>query len=475
MLVRTNFIYSILILSVISFCSLVLIVASDDESVYNDKDDALWAYNDFKNDKDSHFLAWVQLIVLDAHKRALTVSFNSNKSTMEKEALELAIDAIPTGWDLGDNIKDTAKNAAKIAITYSDDLALKKALVSKTLEIQKQKVTVATKLKQLDDAYEHYLDHVDAYNETTRYKKTPNPKGDIPSDEIGVDTNLSVPCSNPKCDTVYTVGDEHPDGSDTHITLDNVVGLSEGHHLYTCTKQWSVQVLKGKYELYKKHPERFPSGQCSESYWVCPNDVNECSKEVNHLLPCGGGCGDLFPRYSFQNNAVDFSHRTKCTEQIPESYVKTFGKSDKYVDCIGWYYNCNGQTSSDCGYAKAHKVDDDDEEEASSTPQTPTPTPQTPTTPTATTDSTSYKAGSTVTVTVSSSEAIYGAYLYVSGNLIGWFGGSTTTSSLSLTYKFPDSATVGSYTISVSVYDWNENQNSWGDSTSIDNTVSIVE
>lgn len=148
----------------------------------------------------------------------------------------------------------------------------------------------------------------------------------------------------------------------------------------------------------------------------------------------------------------------------------TFDKSPGCNSCIDGSKHCPG-----CGSEEDDDEVDGDEEEASSTPQTPTPTPQTPTTPIATTDSTSYKAGSTVTVTVSSSEAIYGAYLYVSGTQIGWFGGSTTTSSLTLTYKFPDSATVGSYTISVSVYDWNENQNSWGDSTSIDNTVSIVE
>lgn len=211
------------------------------QDVNDSLEQALKAYDDFDLAKDDYTFEWTQLIVLDAHLRALTVSFNSNKSAMRKEAIKLASDAIPTSWDFGDNIKDTAANAAIISISYADEVSLQKALVSKTLEMQKKVVDVSKDYTKMDNAYKHYVAHINAFNAANKRNKIsesanvdPTPKGKIPSGENGVNTNLSVNCSNPKCNTVYTVGNVHPADSTQLITLDNVVGLSESRHWVTC-------------------------------------------------------------------------------------------------------------------------------------------------------------------------------------------------------------------------------------------------
>ena len=61
-------------------------------------------------------------------------------------------------------------------------------------------------------------------------------------------------------------------------------------------------------------------------------------------------------------------------------------------------------------------------------------------------------AGSTHTGTVTAA-SIYGADLYVNSSLMGWFGGSITATSLSLSYTFP-SDTSGDYTMMARVYPW---------------------
>ena len=69
----------------------------------------------------------------------------------------------------------------------------------------------------------------------------------------------------------------------------------------------------------------------------------------------------------------------------------------------------------------------------------------------------------TGTVTASS---IYGARLYVNSSLMSWFGGSTTATSLSLSYTFPSDAS-GDYTMMARVYPWS------GDTYGIIRTIVI--
>ena len=78
-------------------------------------------------------------------------------------------------------------------------------------------------------------------------------------------------------------------------------------------------------------------------------------------------------------------------------------------------------------------------------------------------------AGDTHTGTVTAS-SIYGARLYVNGSLMGWFGGSTTATSLSLSYTFPSDAS-GDYTMMARVYPWSGD--TYGNYTDYSYTVTI--
>ena len=78
-------------------------------------------------------------------------------------------------------------------------------------------------------------------------------------------------------------------------------------------------------------------------------------------------------------------------------------------------------------------------------------------------------AGDTHTGTVTAS-SIYGAYFYVNGVSQGWFSGSTTATSLSLTYTFASDAS-GSYTMMARVYPWSGS--TYGNYTDYSYTVTI--
>ena len=229
---QTTFI--IVLVSVLTLSTLLYLKA-DNVATYNSDTDALWAYNDFNNAKQDYILEWVQMIVLNAERVALSVAYDSNQSEMQRGAYDLASDAIPTSFGVLGNIKDTAKNAAKLAITHADDLALRKALIDKTLALQKKTVVVAQDKTTMDNYYSHYLAHVAAYNKTTSQTKTATAKGKIPTDTVSFTTDLEVKCSNPDCSTVYSA---------SVWGLDNIVALSEGGslgshrgHLVMCNDQ----------------------------------------------------------------------------------------------------------------------------------------------------------------------------------------------------------------------------------------------
>ncbi len=78
-------------------------------------------------------------------------------------------------------------------------------------------------------------------------------------------------------------------------------------------------------------------------------------------------------------------------------------------------------------------------------------------------------AGDTHTGTVTAS-SIYGAWLYVNSSRMGWFGGSTTATSLSLSYTFPSDAS-GDYTMMARVYPWDGD--TYGNYTDYSYTVTI--
>ena len=306
------------------------------------------AYNDFKAEKSDYLTYWIELIVLESERAALTVSHDSNTDTMTKEAIELAFDAIPTDYKFWGNIRDTAKNAAKLAITHSSDRALRKAIVSKTIEIQKKKVEVASSLKLVDSTYIHYVAHQLAFNgsnDTPSDDTPPTKKGRIPSDGIGVDTDLELPCDNPNCDTVWKAS-EHG--------LENILALSEsapGHQFMTCSHKHSS------------------SGETGVTYWTC--DSPSCPRSDEHWVFCKGGCGEKGYKVlgTLKNGGINsglpfiteleiitiFDHIKRCP-----SYVKKKHWLYGYVTepCRMFYHQCN--SSNTCPNAENH-VDDDDE------------------------------------------------------------------------------------------------------------------
>ncbi|MDE0313898.1 MAG: hypothetical protein OXM61_03270, partial [Candidatus Poribacteria bacterium] len=183
--------------------------------------------------RHNYVVKWIQLERLDMERAALKVRYNSNKTTMEKEAMELASAAAPKSvipTDYVFNVSDIAVSAAKLAKSASDAVDLQQKLVTKNLEIQKKLVVVSQHMTTLDTAYTHYVAHIDAFNAANKRNKispsanvTAAGKGYIPPEEnkdgVSVDSNLSVKCSNPKCNTVYSA---------SVYGLDNIVTLSEG-------------------------------------------------------------------------------------------------------------------------------------------------------------------------------------------------------------------------------------------------------
>ena len=347
---QTTFI--IVLVSVLTLSTLLYLKA-DNVATYNSDTDALWAYNDFNNAKQDYILEWVQMIVLNAERVALSVAYDSNQSEMQRGAYDLASDAIPTSFGVLGNIKDTAKNAAKLAITHADDLALRKALIDKTLALQKKTVVVAQDKTTMDNYYSHYLAHVAAYNKTTSQTKTATAKGKIPTDTVSFTTDLEVKCSNPDCSTVYSA---------SVWGLDNIVALSEGGslgshrgHLVMCNDQ--------------AHP--------GHQYWSCPSHYPGCGFSTLHWRLCPGTCGEKFPpekkdSYSYGLNTglsftgytyVDnFPHEVICKEKVFDGFFNVITNTcyNKYESV---WYTCE---RSSCPNSTYHN-DDEDEANAGGT------------------------------------------------------------------------------------------------------------
>ena len=87
-----------------------------------------------------------------------------------------------------------------------------------------------------------------------------------------------------------------------------------------------------------------------------------------------------------------------------------------------------------------------------------------PFSPSVSLNSQSYSAGGSVSISITSAAPINGAHLYVRvpgdtsryGTQIGWFSGNNdrTTTTLPLSYTFPDDAALGTYQIALRVYPW---------------------
>ena len=175
---------------------------------------------------------------------------------------------------------------------------------------------------------------------------SPAEKGEIPSDEIGVDTNLEVKCSNPDCSTVYSA---------SVWGLDNIVALSEGGslgshrgHLVMCYDQ--------------AHPGY-------ESY-SCPPDYPNCDLSRVHWRLCPGTCGKKFPpkkiligRFNEEFKYIDnFPHEVICKERVFDGFLNVI-INFCYLKYDSAWYTCE---HSRCPNSTYHN-DDDDEANAGGT------------------------------------------------------------------------------------------------------------
>ena len=180
------------------------------------------------------------------------------------------------------------------------------------------------------------------------------------------------------------------------------------------------------------------------SYYSCPPDYpKDCPKKIFHNVACRGGCGTMFARNGATSIPKDGEHYKGVCEgfDIPESYIKMFGKSSKLVDCPGRFYNCNGQTSAtDCPYKKAHVKKGSSSKSASLS------------------GSSSAKAGSSYRIDLTTTAPYRYMYWYVRdpgqsgrGRLVRSVSGSRRSYTASLSYAFPSSASAGDYVITALV------------------------
>ena len=98
------------------------------------------------------------------------------------------------------------------------------------------------------------------------------------------------------------------------------------------------------------------------SYYSCPPDYeNLCPARPFHQTPCRGGCGTLFANNLGTRPRADDVHRTDCDERTSRNIWNGWTGN-----CIGDYYSCNGQTSTDCSNASNHITEETDESEQES-------------------------------------------------------------------------------------------------------------
>ena len=353
-------------------------------------------FDHFSTARHNYIVEWIRLMRLDMQRAALKVQYKSNKTTMEKEAIELAAAVAPKSVMPADyvfNISEIAASAAKLSISASNAVDLQRKLVEKNIEIKAKIDVVAQHKTAVDTTYTHYVAHINAFNAANaRNRKSPSanataaPKGYIPpetddqgnlKDPVSVDSDIEVKCGNPSCKTVYKA---------STYGLENIVALSEGGssggyngHKVTCNIPHALPIIKNG-NKYGGGAEVEPNPY---SYWSCPPKYSGCDRKMWHKALCRGGCQTYFGTLAGSTIPVDYAHLTDCNERIPESQVKLFGRSDVFVDCPGRYHDCMGQTSSSCRYVNQHvgNTGGDDSANANPNPSQPS-TPTTPTTPT---------------------------------------------------------------------------------------------
>ena len=192
-----------------------------------------------------------------------------------------------------------------------------------------------------------------------------------------------------------------------------------------------------------------------------PSCLALCPETDNHgkVVCTISGCQDSTP---YDPNSSSGGWHAPCDEC--SQYRCTGGGHSWYPSCFDTTHtNSNGDSCTVAGYECASH------------------TPVYPFSPSVSLNSQSYSAGGSVSISITSAAPINGAHLYVRvpgdtsryGTQIGWFSGNNdrTTTTLPLSYTFPDDAALGTYQIALRVYPWNGN--TYGDPSDLFESVTI--
>jgi hypothetical protein len=194
---------------------------------------------------------------------------------------------------------------------------------------------------------------------------------------------------------------------------------------------------------------------------VVPYCLALCPETDNHgkVVCTISGCQDSTP---YDPNSSSGGWHAPCNEC--SQYRCTGGGHSWYPRCFDTTHtNSNGDSCTAGGYECVSH------------------TPVYPFSPSVSLNSQSYSAGGSVSISITSAAPINGAHLYVRvpgdtsryGTQIGWFSGNNdrTTTTLPLSYTFPDDAASGTYQIALRVYPWNGN--TYGDPSDLFESVTI--
>ena len=200
-------------------------------------------------------------------------------------------------------------------------------------------------------------------------------------------------------------------------------------------------------------------------WWGCV--YAQCPETDNHgkVVCTISGCQDSTP---YDPNSSSAGRHAYCNECY--QYKCTGGGHSWYPSCTDTTHtNSNGDSCTAGGY-----------ECVSHTPVYPA-APAPVFSPSVSLNSQSYSPGGSVFISITSAAPIYGAHLYVRvpgdtsryGTQIGWFSGNNdrTTTTLPLSYTFPDDAALGTYQITLRVYPWSGSM--YGDPSDLFESVTI--
>lgn len=416
--------------------------------------------------------------------------WESSNQSIRETAISQLIDTLFAGFDPIGALKDSLQNASLAVPEIAENISLEKGLDTAISIVDTHQDNVCSKEYDRDRAYKVFKEKwIEVKGSLSEF---PDLQNTVPTD---IQT-FKFPCYGHCSREFYTV---YAAKHDHKITCDNPLHQDDpnGYHYYDCpTKtnddecplvQWHHRPCKGGCEtLFPVDGRGFvqdgvhytlcgePIGKFSKcfawGYWKppCNREKSGCRNAHNHISDdsdeeanTGGtpetqmhACNDHPTSDSGDHGAAvcGTSGHYVCDGKDHTLQASCLEKNEQRASCsVTNFFACQGHT---CEYPSFS--------------------------PSASLNASSYSAGSSLTATVSTSGVpIYGAFLYVRapgdtstyGTKLDWVSGGTSTTSLDLSYTFPNNAASGSYKITVRVYPWNGNR--WGVHKYISNYVNV--